>query len=491
MIRRARRIPARTGLTLWYMLLLTVSMLALGGAGLWSIQRVLYTSADELLMTRAAAVMTEIDYERGRLNVELASEPDQPPSALTAGLDIVRVWDRNRRTRFRQETVQELPDPASETLAAILSERDIATFRTISKPSGEFIRSYIAPIRDDGRIVGVLEVGRSLGDIEAVLAQLRWLGAAGLVVVLLIGWFGGSFLAARALAPVDRITRAASEIGADDLSRRLNLMLPDDELGRLSAAFDGMIDRLDRAFRRQRQFTADASHELRTPLAIIRSQAEVALGRQREPAYYSRVLDSICEETERLERLTENLLLLARVDDGPDDLIPRFELLDLEDLALDLGSRMATRAHERGVVLDMDINPVGPIHGQADWMSQLLLNLLDNAVRYTPAGGRVTLALTTEGGQAVVRVADTGIGIAPEHLSRIFERFYRVDQARSRASGGAGLGLAICARVTRLHGGHLDVTSTLGEGATFTVRLPLASWPAPTPDALGALPATV
>ncbi|MCI0346893.1 MAG: HAMP domain-containing protein, partial [Chloroflexi bacterium] len=387
MIAPTSRLPARTRLTLWYTLLLAGSMLALGGLGLWVVERTLYANADELLRSKAAAVLTDVEFERGRLVVDLSNEPNSESAPLLAGLDVVRVWDRRGRLLFRHENKPDvpMPDAAVEAIAAGQRELDVATVRT---PAGEAVRTYAEPVRDNDRVVGVVQVGRSEAEIEAVLGQLRALGAGGLLIALALGWVGGSFLARRALAPVDRITRAAEQIGADDLSQRLGLSLPDDELGRLAAAFDGMIGRLDRAFQRQRQFTADASHELRTPLAIIRSQADVALGRSRQPDYYARVLTSICEECQRLERLTENLLMLARADAGESVALGP---LDLEELVAEAGARIAPRTRERGVQLAVSVGAVGLVRGDADWMTQLLMNLLDNALRHTPPGGQVTL----------------------------------------------------------------------------------------------------
>jgi heavy metal sensor kinase len=322
----------------------------------------------------------------------------------------------------------------------------------------------------------MVEVGRSEADIQALLGRLRLLGAGGSFVALVWAWFGGYFLARRALAPVDQITRAAQKISGEDLSERLNLPLPDDELGRLAAAFDDMIERLDQAFRRQRQFTADASHELRTPLAVIRSQAEVALRQPRDAAYYSRVLGSIGEESERLTRLAENLLALARADDRQP---VACEPLDLEELVAEAGARVAPRARDRGIQLTVTIEPIGAVRGDATWLTQLLLNLLDNALRHTRANGRVQLSLGPASSGALLQVSDNGEGIPPEHLPHVFERFYRADRARSRAAGGAGLGLAICAWVARAHDGRLEVASTLDRGTTFSLWLPTAVSSAP------------
>jgi heavy metal sensor kinase len=293
---------------------------------------------------------------------------------------------------------------------------------------------------------------------------------------LLVAWLGGSFLAARALRPVDRITRAAAGLNAENLSMRLPTPQMNDEFGRQTAAFNTMLDRLERAFERQRRFTADASHELRTPLSVIRSLAEVALISPRDEAYDRRVYTSIAEETERLGRLVESLLVLARADDGRGlELSP----VDLDEIVIGVGERVAERAASQRVELVLEAPRRCPVRGDSTWLMQLVLNLVDNALRHTPAGGRITLTAVCSSTVAAVSVSDTGPGIAPEHLPRLFERFYRADDARSRATGGVGLGLAICEWIARAHHGELSVRSEVGRGSVFTLQLPLASVDAP------------
>lgn len=463
------RLRARTRLTLWYVSLLAATVVALGSLGLWATGRALYGHADELLRSRAGAVQTEVEFERGRLTVDLRSEPSAQAASVTAGLDLVRVWDPNPGLIYEQATLPGLPPAEPSTLTAILAGQRGDEYNTVRTADGANVRVYSEPVRYRGRIVGVVQVGRSEADIEGILSQLRLAGGGGLLVALALAWVGGYFLAGRALAPVDQITRAATRIGADDLSQRLAVQFVDDELGRLAAAFDGMIDRLEQAFQRQRRFTSDAAHELRTPLAIIRSQVDVGLSRPREPAYYARVLTSVREESERLGRLTESLLLLARADTGQP---LAFAEVDIEELVAEVGARFAPRARERAIQLEVMLGHTNAVRGDATWLTQLLLNLLDNALRHTPPGGRVTLTLEPVPGGALLKVADSGDGISPEHLPHLFERFYRADQARTGLAGGAGLGLAICDWVARAHGGRLEVESAVGKGTVFSLRLP-------------------
>ena len=289
-------------------------------------------------------------------------------------------------------------------------------------------------------------------------------------LTLVVASFGGVFLARRALSPIDNITRTAGQISADDLSQRLDLLLPDDEVGRLARTFYEMIARLDDAFRRQRQFTGDASHEPRTPLTVIKGEIDVSLQKDREPQVYRQVLLAVNEEVDRLIRLTGSLLTLARADAGQ---IPfAIEDVDISEVVTGAAEQVCSSARDKGVVLNVDPGPPLTLRADEDLLLQLMLNLLDNAIKYTAAGGQMTVGWSMNGPQVELRVRDTGIGIAREHLPYLFDRFYRVDQARSRAQGGVGLGLAISHWITQAHGGSIDVESGPGEGSTFTILLP-------------------
>ena len=232
-----------------------------------------------------------------------------------------------------------------------------------------------------------------------------------------------------------------------------------------------MIGRLDAAFRRQREFTADASHELRTPLTAIKGQVEVALGKPRDAGSYRDVLQTVNEEVDRLIRLVGSLLTLARADAGQ---IPiTSEAVSLPDLVAAAAEQVRPAMEGRGVELRLEPGPAATLRADEDLLLQLLLNLLDNAGRFTPSGGRVSAGWAVADGGVELQVRDTGVGIAPEHLPHLFERFYRADTARSRTAGGAGLGLSICRWIAEAHGGSISVESAPGQGTTFTVTLPL------------------
>jgi heavy metal sensor kinase len=267
------------------------------------------------------------------------------------------------------------------------------------------------------------------------------------------------------------MTEAARRISAEDLAERLQETGAGDELDRLAKTLNEMLGRLDAAFHQIRQFSADASHELQTPLTILKGELEVALRSARSPDDYQRTLRSALEEIDRIAHLVEGLLLLARADAG---------VLRMDRQPLDL-AQIAEEVYGQGKVLadahavTLHLGPVEPvsIQGDPERLRRLLLNLVDNGIKYTPPGGEVTLSLERDEEWASLKVSDTGIGLSPEDLERVFQPFYRAAETRSRGEGGAGLGLCIARSIAEAHSGRIQVESALGRGSTFTVRLPL------------------
>ncbi|HEY2159094.1 MAG TPA: ATP-binding protein, partial [Isosphaeraceae bacterium] len=304
---------------------------------------------------------------------------------------------------------------------------------------------------------------RELGEL---LAALLIAGPLALALALGVGYL----LARKALAPVERMAAEADQITATRLDRRLDAPNPDDELGRLAATLNGMIARLERSFDEIRRFTADAAHELRTPLAVMRNAAEVALRSPRDPGHYRRVLCDVLEEVERLTRLAEQLLFLCREDAG---LVPLASgEVRLDDVVRETAEHMGAVAESKGVALACDGLAPATVRGDEDQIRRLLFNLLDNAIKLTPAGGAVVVRLRSLGGVARTEIADTGVGIPAEHLPHVLERFYRVDPARGREAEGVGLGLAICRSIAEAHGGAIWVESTVGRGTSAILSLP-------------------
>jgi heavy metal sensor kinase len=315
-----------------------------------------------------------------------------------------------------------------------------------------------------------VQVARSLEpydhEMGELLAVLLITGPAALIAAL----SGGYFLAGKALAPVERMTATANEITAQRLDRRLEVTNRDDELGRLAETINGMIERLERSFREMQRFTADASHELRTPIAILRTEAEVALGKPMDDAEKQNLLGNFLEECERLGHITEQLLTLSREDAGIGRTVR--EPVDLAAMASEVAEVMRPLADAKGLRLQVKEEAAAIVQGDPHRLRHVFYNLLDNAIKYTPEGGQVEV--TTESADSTVHltVHDSGIGIPAEHLPYVFDRFYRTDESRDRAAGGAGLGLAIAKGIVEAHGGTISAASEPGRGATFTFTLP-------------------
>lgn len=459
------QLPIRLRLTLWYVALLATILLAFSSFLYLSFSRGLREEQDAGLKTAAAQLQANIDYENGQPRLGDAVSQLSPDIA-------VALYDPSGRVLLGG--VRHWSTSAVAGAWSQAAHGEVA-FVTVQSGTDKAWRVLVTPVQENGRTLAVLEIGRPEGELQAALSQLLLLIGIAVPATLALAAGGGLFLAQRALSPIDHITRTAGGISAEDLSRRLGMAPTRDEVGRLASTFDGMLERLDKAFQRQRRFTADASHELRTPLAIVSSQVDVTLERPRSAAEYRNALKVVGSEAERMRQLVSELLTLARADSGQ-ELLER-EPLSLDELASEVVGQLGPLATARGVTLALDRVEGVVVAGDQTRLMQLLFNLTGNALKYTPAGGRVTIAAERRQGRAVLAVADTGIGIDAEHLPHLFERFYRVDKARSRAEGGAGLGLAICDWIARAHGGHIEATSVPGRGSTFTVYLPLAENP--------------
>ncbi len=339
--------------------------------------------------------------------------------------------------------------------------------------AGAAVRVFSLPIRQQGHVVGVAQTGNSLTRIHAEIAEMTRTLVYLIPVVLLIAGLGGAFLTDRALRPVRRIAAAAGQIEAEDLSQRLPVM-GDDEFADLAVTINGMLSRLqvgferqEQAFEQQQRFAADASHELRTPLTIIKANTSLALSERRTETEYEKTLRAVDSAADRMTRIVQDLLLLARADAG--QLAYALVPTPLAEVLEAAAASLATLEHAP-VTVDLPAKPVF-VRGHADSLVRLFANLIENAARHTPLDGRITVSAERADGQIAVEVADTGVGIAPEHLPHVLERFYRVEAARSRAHGGTGLGLSICRSIADLHGGSLEITSAPGRGTTVRVLL--------------------
>jgi heavy metal sensor kinase len=454
----------RWRLTLWNTLGLAVMLLGFAGLIYGLLRHALYEQVDHKLLGALGQL------ERDTRAVE---EPDRR----------LRYWIYEWREHDNLSAVAYDLDGSVRARTEELAADSVPSAPTTARAADDDSRQLedrMIPILGRQR---VLEGGLPLGDrpvtlvvmapleeVDHELAELRTVLLTAVPIVLLLSGALGYGLARKALAPMEQLRRSTEEISADHLDRRLPVLNPQDELGRLTETFNALIGRLERSFTEIRRFTADASHELRTPLTAIRTEAEVALARPLGLGEHQQLLGSILEECDRLTRLTDQLLALAREDARAAR--GAHEPVDLTALVRDVGETMRPLAEVKGLRLWVEANGPARAHGDAGRLREVFFNLLDNGIKYTPEGGQVAVRVGRNGSEVLVTVQDTGVGIPPEHVSHVFDRFYRVDRARSRAEGGTGLGLSIARSIVVAHGGRIDLASTPGQGTTCTVRLP-------------------
>jgi signal transduction histidine kinase len=357
------------------------------------------------------------------------------------------------------------------------------TFRTVPGDQEGHVRLAAAAVDiQDHRYVVELVQAVTVG--ERSLARFGRMLMLGIPLALVFASLGGYWLSGRALAPVKQITADARRINAANLSDRLAVPRAQDELRELSETLNGMLGRIDTSVSQMRQFTADASHELRAPLALIRTAAEFSLLRERPREELVAALQKILRESRHTTSLVDSLLLLARTDSGDDGSHPAVPV-NLSSLCQDAANQASELASGQGISVSTDLGAtLVVVNGDESALGRLLLILVDNAIKYTPAGGAIQLRLSVEQQRAVIRIVDTGIGIADTDLPHVFDRFWRADKVRTRAAGGSGLGLAIARWIVERHGGEISVSSQLGQGSTFTVELPLPAASQSMPSAI-------
>jgi two-component system, OmpR family, sensor kinase len=328
------------------------------------------------------------------------------------------------------------------------------------------IRLYASPLTIQGNRFALI-VGRSIVEVNNLLDQYKKImGLFGIVMLLVAGGVG-FLIANRLLKPVDKIIIVTQKINEQNFRPRVSVGR-DDEMGKLAAALNEMVDRLETAFKRQQQFTADASHELRTPLSIIRGEAELALSSERTGEEYRKSLEVVDQESNHMSAIIEKLLFLARTDNGKEPL--NLQKVDLKELVTTISEDITVLTQEKGIYFKVDAADNIYVNGDKVKLRQLIVSLLDNAIKYTGKAGMISVSLSLKKQKAVIEVSDTGIGISSEHLPFIFDRFYRIDKAHR---DGVGLGLAIAKTIAEAHQGSIEVESQIEKGSTFRVTLPV------------------
>jgi heavy metal sensor kinase len=448
----------RVRFALWtsglFLLILTVFSAYVYG----NMARGLYASVDDSLALNAAQVVGALNINNSQLILpdSFIETPDNG-DLQTRGFT-VRILSPQQEILQAFGPYQALPFPTAKNAPSFITYVD--------KASNDSVRVYTTPVEDNNHLVAYVQVAQSLESTGDTIQRLLTTLLVSVPILVLVAGLSGYFLASRALAPIDEITRTARHISAQDLSARLNMPALDDEVGRLAQTFDEMLVRLDDSFQRERQFTNDASHELRTPLAAMQAILGVIREKRRAPEEYEQALHDLNEEADRLRTLVENLMHLARGEKRSNNL---HEIINLSTLISDVADSLRPLAEAKNLTLACEIPENLTVLGDSDELIRLFVNLLDNGIKYTERG-QITINASRSGKDIVVKVADTGIGIRPEHLPYIFDRFYRVEEARTMR--GAGLGLAIAKEIVHAHHGEIEVQSKIGQGTIFVLCLP-------------------
>lgn len=482
----------RTRLTLWYTLLLLSTLILFGVIAYYITGETLSENLDLSLRAEARWMRDFIQPQASKvkpgkrsIDMILNTRTRKPPPPPLEGEDSLaaaesdEIWNQIFRHSLQntKKTYFQFSDRKGNILHRSYSLGTDSLVVTDTIHANTILLTTITLNGEPVRIAATHDrnftyyVGYPIGDLRELLDNLFAIFLILIPGAVAISAVGGLALARKALAPVDDVTTRARRITAENLDQVIPARSADDEIGRLIATFNDMIGRLHASFAQVRQFSADASHELRTPLTVIRGEIELALRSKKSPEEYRRVLESALEEILRLTSIIDNLLTLAKAEQGLTK--PDFSAVDLKDLVDDLYEDSTILAGGKNIQVHLAVNDPATIVGDRVRLRQLFLNLVDNAIKYTPEGGSVTLAMERQNGAAVFSVKDTGIGIPADDIGRIFDRFYRVDKARSRELGGTGLGLSIAKWIAEIHRGTITVASEPNRGSTFTVHLPL------------------
>lgn len=463
LLARLRRPPLRLRITAWYVLVLAVSALIVGGFFYLELHRSLYATVDLSLRAAASQAAATIEAEKSA------------PSLMKEANDIDVVVRNRGHINFAVRLLTRSGNLA-EGHGAYRSgpkwPNPVEGFSTVGGRGGSWRVLTEPVVAQEKPGLGWIQVAQPISYITDALRRLRTVLLLAIPLMLLLAGAGGVLLVHEALRPLSAVTATAQSISSSDLSRRIAYAGPEDELAQLSRTFDRMLDRLEQGFELERRFTADASHELRTPLTALKGQIDVALSKERSAPEYREILGWLAKEADRLIRLGNDLLLLSRID------LPRGRsqalVINLTDLLQATLDQIAPLAEQKGIRIE------GPpeegaieVRGDFDQLVRLFLNILDNAVKYTPPKGEIRLSMARSSPErVVVTIANTGAGFSAVEAERVFERFYRLSSDRSRGSGGSGLGLSIAREIARAHKGDVYASSRPGELTTFTVELP-------------------
>ena len=462
-----KRLSIGLRLTLWYVAIFAIGQFAFG-AGMWLVLRHhLVSIVDDNLRDQAEDLRGFLETQKENADLAKFREEVTETYSLEHAGEYLEVFVSTGEPVYVSDFLKRNAVGVPELSNMATSKKTRFENRAFEGKPIRFLHSTV----DTHGLHFIVQIGAPMREIWETLNTFRNYLLLLAPIVLLTSAAGGYWLSHRALAPVDALTRTARNIGGNNLGTRLEKLRTGDELQRLSDTLNEMLDRIETAFARVTQFTADASHELRTPIALMRTEAEVALRRTRDADAYREALQHILKETERTGTLIEDLLALARTESGsaPLELQP-VEVNELLRESVAEWQRVPA-AKDHQISLHILQTEKAWVLADESALRRVVAILLDNAVKYTPAPGQIDVFLERHGQRAVVSVSDSGIGIPADEQQKIFERFYRVDKARSRALGGAGLGLAIARWLVERHGGSITVESAGDKGSRFSVEL--------------------
>lgn len=468
-----RRWSLRVRLALWHAAAITLILAATWFAADRALSRMVESQVDGVLLALAETeAASALDSPDGRPHLH-AIAPDAARSVLARLDKLVQIVDAGGRVVARSASLGDTALPAPPRLVARLGAGE-TVIETLADLGGEPVRVVSLPIEVDGGFRYAIQVGARLGPLRGVLYTTRLLFLGALLAILGAVVLIGVLLTRSALSPIEGLVAMARRIGESSLDRRLPDPGSDDEVGRLAATLNDMLDRIERGVEAQRRFTADASHELRSPLSRLRAELEISLRRSRTPAQYEAALRSSLEEVQRLSVLTEELLTLARLDAGEGRLAPPAPAL-LAEVVSETLARLGPEARRREVALVCELAPGISVDIASTALTTVVENLVANALKFSPRGGRVRVSTVTAGAEALLSVADSGPGIPSDEIPRLFERFFRGRVSDGPGAPGVGLGLAICRAAVEARGGHITLESGPGTGTIFTVHLPQAA----------------
>ncbi|MGZ3568466.1 MAG: sensor histidine kinase [Thermodesulfobacteriota bacterium] len=476
----------RFKLTLWYVLILGVLLTSFSGFLYFTLSKSLYRDVDNKLKSLAELIASESSSPLSKFSFGTIDQALEASMNLKPIGKFIQVLDESGNIGRKSDNLRNVQLPISLN-ALKNASKGSNTFETNRTIENTPLRIMTFPVVENGHVTKIVQIASSLEGVEDALNKLFLILIISVPSTLILASLGGQFLAHKALKPVDDITQTARMITSKNLNQRINPPKVKDEISRLIETFNEMISRLDQSFQQMKQFSSDASHELKTPLTILKGEVEVMLRKERTSHEYQQTLKSNLEEINRMSQIVEDLLTLSKADTGEIGL--NKEDINLTEILNEVVAQMNRLASSKKLDLSSS-NHDEEIHlfGDALRLRELFINLIENGIKYTEEGGSIRIFLQKvssarnqsgwlerEKGELVkIIVSDTGIGIAQEDQERIFDRFFRVDKARSREQGGSGLGLSICKWIVEAHQGDIEVESELGKGSSFIVRLPLS-----------------